>query len=199
MAQFYKQVVSKKELKTVCGIPYSAQHIARLEAAGKFPKRIRLGQNRVAWLLSEVEEWLDARILYPRVGFVVTNLSRPATRVVAFFNGRGTAEQWIKEGKNASKWTRLSCCSFAANAVRLQLHALVYNLANFLRTLALPDGIEKWSLTSLREKLVKIGAKLVVHGRYMTFQMAEVAVPRDLFRRILQMIDGLRPGRTSRC
>ncbi len=78
-------------------------------------------------------------------------------------DGRGTAEQWIKEGKNAAKWTRLSCCAFAANAVRLQLHALGYNLANFLRTLALPDGIEKWSLTSLREKLVKIGAKLVAH------------------------------------
>jgi prophage regulatory protein len=59
---FPKQVVSKKELRTVCGIPYSPQHIARLEAAGQFPKRIRLGQNRVAWLLSEVEEWLDVRI-----------------------------------------------------------------------------------------------------------------------------------------
>ena len=67
------------------------------------------------------------------------------------------------------------------------------------RMAALPDGIEKWSLTSLREKLVKIGAKLVAHGRYMTFQMAEVAVPRDLFRRILQMIDGLRPERPARC
>jgi hypothetical protein len=131
--------------------------------------------------------------------FIVTNLSRPAERVVAFYNGRGTAEQWIKEGKNAAKWTRLSCCSFAANAVRLQLHALVYNLANFLRTLPLPDGIEKWSLTSLREKLVKIGTKLVVHGRYMAFQMAEVAVPRDLFRRILQMINGLRPRQIARC
>jgi len=76
-----------------------------------------------------------------------------------------------------------------------QLQALAYNLANFLRTLALPDGIEKWSLTSLRKKLVKIGAKVVRHGRYVIFQMAEVAVPRDLFRRILQMIDGLRPGR----
>lgn len=62
MTRYEKQVVSKKELKTVCGIPYSPQHIARLEAAGTFPKRIRLGQNRVAWLLSEVEEWLNARI-----------------------------------------------------------------------------------------------------------------------------------------
>ncbi len=120
-------------------------------------------------------------------------------RVVAFYNGRGTAEQWIKDGKNAAKWTRLSCCSFSANAVRLQLHAVAYNLGNFLRTLALPDEIDKWSLTSLRGKLVKIGTKLVAHGRYMTFQMAEVAVPRDLFRRVLQMIDGLRPGRTARC
>jgi prophage regulatory protein len=62
MARYEKQVVSKKELKTVCGIPYSGQHIARLEAAGRFPKRIRLGQNRVVWLLSEIEEWLNARI-----------------------------------------------------------------------------------------------------------------------------------------
>ena len=59
---FPKQVVSKKELRTVCGIPYSPQHIARLEAAGQFPKRIRLGQNRVVWLLKEIEAWLDARI-----------------------------------------------------------------------------------------------------------------------------------------
>ena len=94
---------------------------------------------------------------------------------------RGTAEQWIREGKNALRWTRLSCRSFQANAVRLQLHALAYNLANFLRTLALPDEVEHWSLTTLREKLVKIGAKIVAHGRYTVFQLAEVAVPRELF------------------
>lgn len=62
MAQEFKKLVSKKELKTLCGIPYSPQHIARLEAAGLFPKRIQLGQNRVAWLLTEVEEWLEVRI-----------------------------------------------------------------------------------------------------------------------------------------
>ena len=74
-----------------------------------------------------------------------------------------------KEGKNAIKWTRLSCRSFAANAVRLQLHALAYNLGNFMRTLAMPKTAEPWSLTSLREKLIKIGAKVVSHGRYVTF------------------------------
>src|SRR5205807_6718072 len=99
-------------------------------------------------------EW-HAGELYARVGFIVTNLARPAERVVAFYNQRGTAEQWIKEGKGTIKWTRLSCRSFAANAVRLQLHALAYNLGNFMRTLAMPKVAEPWSLTSLREKLIK--------------------------------------------
>ena len=137
-------------------------------------------------------EWHPGE-LYPTVGFIVTNMTRPAERVVAFYNQRGTAEQWIKEGKNAIKWTRLSCCSFAANAVRLQLHALAYNLANFMRTLALPEAVKQWSLTSLREKLVKIGAKVVRHGRYVIFQMAEVAAPKELFQEILRLIDELRP------
>jgi hypothetical protein len=77
--------------------------------------------------------------------------------------------------------------------VRLQLHALAYNLANFMRTLALPEAIKQWSLTSLREKLVKIGAKIVSHGRYIIFQMAEVAVPKELFQEILRLIAELRP------
>ena len=91
------------------------------------------------------------------------------------------------------KWTRLSCTTFRANAVRLQLHGLAYNLANFLRTLALPREIAQWSLTSLQEKVVKIGAKVIAHGRYAIFQMAEVAVPRGLFGRILERIARLRP------
>jgi hypothetical protein len=110
--------------------------------------------------------------LYRRLGFIVTNLAWPAERVVAFYNQRGTAEQWIKKGKGAIKWTRLSRRTFAANAGRLQLHALAYNLGNFMRTLALPETTEPWSLTSLREKLIKIGAKIVSHGRYVTFQLA---------------------------
>ena len=130
--------------------------------------------------------------LVPRVGFIVTNLGRSAERVTWFYNQRGKAEQYIKEGKNAIKWTRLSCRKFRDNAVRLQLHALAYNLANFMRTLALPKEVEHWSLTTLREKLIKIGAKVVSHGRYATFQLAEVAVPRELFRKILSLIDDLR-------
>ena len=77
--------------------------------------------------------------------------------------------------------------------VRLQLHALAYNLGNFLRTLATPEPIKDWSLTSLKEKLIKIGAKVVTHGRYIAFQMAEVAVPRTLFAEILRLIAELRP------
>ncbi len=109
-------------------------------------------------------EWHPGE-LYPRVGFVVTNMTRPAERVVMFYNHRGTAEQHIKEGKNAVTWTRLSCHSFKANAVRQQLHALAYNLANFLRTLTLPEAVKQWSLTTLRDRLVKIGAKILCHGR----------------------------------
>ena len=77
--------------------------------------------------------------------------------------------------------------------MRLQLHALAYNLANFMRTLALPEAIKQWSLPSLREKLVKIGAKVVHHGRYVIFQMAEVAVPKELFQEILRLIAELQP------
>ena len=130
--------------------------------------------------------------LFPTVGFIVTNRSLPNPRVLAFYNDHGTAEQHIKEGKHALKWTRLSCMRFAANAVRLQLHALAYNLANFLRTLATPEAIERWSLTSLRERLIKTGARLVRHGRYAIFQMAEAALPRSVFSGILNLINGLR-------
>jgi len=134
--------------------------------------------------------------LFPRVGFIVTNLRRPSWRVVQFYNGRGTAEQWIKEGKNAVKWTRLSCHDFVDNQVRLQLFALAYNLGNFLRRLALPRSVKHWSLTTLREKLIKIGAKVVTHSRYVIFQMAEVAVPKKLFRAIMERIRRLRLPKT---
>jgi hypothetical protein len=112
--------------------------------------------------------------------------------VFEFYNRRGTAEQYIKEGKYALKWTRLSCKSFAANEARLQLHALAYNLANFLRTLVLPDAIADWSLTSLRDRMIKIGAKAVRHARSIILQLAEVVVPRDLWAEMLTTISCLK-------
>jgi hypothetical protein len=102
--------------------------------------------------------------------------TRPAKRVVRFYNQRGTAEQWIKEGKNAVKWTRLSCHDFLDNQVRLHLFVLAYNLGNFLRQSVLPQSVRHWTLTTLREKLIKIGAKVVRHSRKIVFQMAEVAL-----------------------
>ena len=68
-----------------------------------------------------------------------------------------------------------------------------YNLGNFLRALATPEPIKDWSLTSLKDKLIKIGAKVVSHGRYVIFQMAEVAIPRQMFQEILRLIAELRP------
>jgi len=135
-------------------------------------------------------EW-HAGELFPRVGFIVTNLSKQSKNVVKFYNGRGTAEQWIKEGKNAVKWTKLSCRTFKDNQTRLQLFALAYNLGNFLRRLALPKPVRHWSLTTLREKLVKIGAKVTRHSKYVFFQLAEVAVTRNLFAAILDRIERL--------
>jgi hypothetical protein len=132
-------------------------------------------------------EW-HAGELFPRVGFIVTNLNKHSKNVVKFYNGRGTAEQWIKEGKNAVKWTKLSCRTFKDNQARLQLFALAYNLGNFLRRLALPKPVRHWSLTTLREKLIKIGAKVTRHSKYVTFQLAEVAVTRNLFAAILDRI-----------
>jgi hypothetical protein len=145
----------------------------------------------------EIRVWIATFGVTPQVGFIVTNLRWRDKNVVHFYNQRGTAEQWIKEGKNAVnknavKWTRLSCHDFTDNLVRLQLFALAYNLCKFLRRVALPRSIREWSLTTLRDKLVKIGAKVVSHARYMIFQMAEATVPKELFEAIHERIERLR-------
>ncbi len=104
--------------------------------------------------------------LFPRVGFIVTNLELPSRAVVRFYNKRGTAEQWIKEGKLAVSWSRLSCNRFRGNEVRLWLSVIAYNLGNLWPRLALPNRIRNWSLTSLQQRLVKTGGRLVKHARY---------------------------------
>ncbi len=142
--------------------------------------------DRPRRVVAKVEWHFDE--LFPRVGFIVTNMTGWSRKVVHFYNQRGTAEQWIKEGKYAVKWTRLSCRNFKDNQTRLQLFALAYNLGNFLRRLALPRSVKHWSLTTLRDKLIKIGAKVIRHSQYVIFQMAEVAVPRELFAAILERI-----------
>ena len=119
-------------------------------------------------------EWHPGE-LYPRVGFIVTNMSRPAERVVAFYNKRGTCEQWIKEGKGAIKWVRLWCRTFAANAVRLQLHALACNLGNFLRTLATPALVAGESKGQADQDRREGGEPRLL----CFFQMAEVAIARQ--------------------
>lgn len=94
--------------------------------------------------------------------------------------------------KYALNWTRLSCHDFVDNQVRLQLFALAHNLGNFLRRLALPKSVKDWWLRTLHDKLINIRAKVISHSRYVVFQMAEVAVPRTLFRQILGRIGQLR-------
>ena len=140
-------------------------------------------------------EWHQGE-LFPRVGFIVANLSYPTIGIVRFYNGRGTAEQWIKEGKYALNWTRLSCHKFVANQVRLGLFIMAYNLGNFLRRLVLPESMKHWSLTSLQTRMIKTGGRLVRHARRLVFQLAEVLVSREMLCGILERIGRLRlaPG-----
>ena len=140
-------------------------------------------------------EWNRGELL-PRWGFIVTNLSYPPKGVTRFYNGRGTAEQWIKEGKYTLNWTRLSCHKFVANQVRLALFVLAYNLGNFLRRLALPEAVKDWSLRSVHAKLIKTGGRLVRHARRLVFHLAAVAFPGEGFAALLDRIGrlALAPG-----
>jgi hypothetical protein len=127
--------------------------------------------------------------LFPRVGFIVTNLTLPSRAVVRFYNKRGTSEQWIKEGKQAVKMTRLSCHRFRPNEVRLWLSVIAYNLGNLWRRLALPRRIDGWSLTSLQQRLVKTGGRLVKHARYYWLLLAESHLTRRLFASMVRRIE----------
>jgi len=137
-------------------------------------------------IVAKVEHHLGE--LFPRVGFIVTNMTLPSRSVVRFYNKRGTAEQWIKEGKQATHWTRLSCHRFRANEVRLQLSVLAYNLGNLWRRLGLPHRIKSWSLTSLQQRLMKTGGRLVKHARYYWLLLAEGYLNRRLFGDMLRRI-----------
>ena len=122
------------------------------------------------------------------MGFIVTNPSLPSRAAVRFYNKRGTAEQWIKEGKQAVKMTRLSCHRFRANEVRLWLSVIAYNLGNLWRRLVLPKKIDRWSLTSLQQRLVKTGGRLIKHARYYWLLLAESHLTRRVCAAILRRI-----------
>jgi hypothetical protein len=162
-----------------------------LETAGYF-YAIRLKKNAV------LEDKISHRLtrpeaLFPRLSFIVTNLSYTLKKLFQFYNQRGTAERHIKEGKNAITWTRLSCKRFCDNAVRLQLHALAYNLGVFLHGVDLPEESADWPLSSIQSRLIKIGARVVCHARKITFQLAEVAVRGTLFGQIIAAIRTIKP------
>jgi hypothetical protein len=129
--------------------------------------------------------------LFPRVGLIVTNLETDSRAVVRFYNKRGTAEQWIKESKQAVKMTRLSCHRFRSNEVRLWLSLIAYNLGNLWRRLALPKKIDNWSLTSLQQRLAKTGGRLIKHARYYWLLLAESHLTRRLFGSMVRRIAAL--------
>jgi hypothetical protein len=145
--------------------------------------------KRARRVVAKVEH--HAGELFPRVGFIVTNLTLPSRAVVRFHNKRGTSEQWIKEGKNAVRMTRLSCHRFRSNEVRLWLSVIAYNLGNLCRRLVLPGRIDGWSLTSLQQGLVKTGGRLIKHARYYWLLLAEGHLTRRLFGAMVRRIDSL--------
>ena len=165
----------------------------------------RPSEKPVVWykgFLYQAESWKTARHvvakvehhageLFPRVGFIATNLALASRGVVRFYNKRGTAEQWIKEGKQAVKMTRLSCHRFRSNEVRLWLSVIAYNLGNLCRRLALPRRIATWLLTSLQQRLVKTGGRLLKHARYYWLLLAESHLTRRLFGAMLRHIESL--------
>ena len=153
---------------------------------GRPPKRPRVfyhdfSYRAASWdrprkVIAKVE-WHQSE-LFPRIGFIVTNMSAKAKNVVRFYNRRGLCEQYIREGKYALTWTRLSCTKFSSNQARLALFAL-------------PKEVSRWSLRSVQLKLIKIGAKVISHSRRTVFQMAEVAVSEGLFAALLERIRSL--------
>jgi hypothetical protein len=177
----------------------------------------RPSHKPVVWyksFLYQAASWKEARRvvakvefhfgeLFPRVGFIVTSLETDSRAVVRFYNKRGTAEQWIKEGKQAVKMTRLSWgapgARFRSNEVRLWLSLIAYNLGNLWpgrrvpsgRGRVLPRKIENWSLTSLQQRLVKTGGRLVKHARYYWLMLVESHLTRRLFRSMVRRIGAL--------
>jgi hypothetical protein len=140
-------------------------------------------------VIAKVEHHLGE--LFPRVGFIVTTLTGTNRAVVRFYSGRGTADQWIKEGKTATHWTRLSCHRFRANEVRLLLGVIAYSLGNLLRRLVLPLAIQSWTLTSLQQRLFKTGGRLIRHARYFILQLAENQLTQRLLAQIIRRIERL--------
>ena len=155
----------------------------------------------MSWAFYQAASWKTARRvvakvehlageLFPRAGFIVTNLELPS-RAVVRYNKRGTAEYWIKEGKQAVKMTRLSGHRFRSNEVRQWLSVIAYNLGNLCRRLALPQRIGNWSLTSPQQRLVKTGGRLVKHARYYWLLLAESYLTRRPFGALVRRIEAL--------
>ncbi len=194
------EALEEPEVKCAIRLPANASLERDIEELLTGPVG-RLSDKPIVWhkgFLYQAASWKAARRvgakaefhvgqLFPRMGFIVTNLETPTRAMVRFYNKRGTAEQWIKEGKPAVM-TRLSCHRFRSNQVRLALSPLAYNLGKFVAAAGAARRIENWSLTSLQQRLVKTGGWLVKHARYSWFFLAEGHLDRRRFGAMLGRI-----------
>ena len=142
-------------------------------------------------------EWKEGD-LFPAVLFCVTNLDLSPRKVVRFYDGRGNVENYIKEGKETLRWDRLPCQAFEANAARLHLFVMAYNLLVAVRQRLLPPHEKHQALQTVREGLVKLGARLTSSGRRLYLRIAAAAPVRELFVRLLDRIAQLADSVTSR-
>ena len=127
------------------------------------------------------------------MGFIVTNMTAGPEGVVRFYNGRGTAEQWIKEGKYALNWTRLSCHRFVANRVRLSLFFWRTTLGTSSPAVSAQGG-QALVAAECAGQADQDGRPSGTALPRLIFQLSEVSVPRRLFQEVLDRISRLSPA-----
>jgi len=132
------------------------------------------------------------RKIYPDAGSAIGEWREPAVPIGSRSHRSESSTGYSLTGCSPAEPASASPVANTNRPSSFRCSILAYNLGNFMRTLAMPKGSEPWSLTNLREKLIKISAKVVSHGRYVTFQLAEVAVPQQMFAYILSLIARLR-------
>lgn len=148
--------------------PYLKRPVGRPPKSGVQVKTVNLCYRAKTWdrerrVVAKIE-WHTGE-LFPRIGFIVTNSRLSAGKVVKVYNGRGDVENRIKEGKNTLRWDKTSCHRFSANEARLLMGVLAYNLLHMIREFYLKGEEVKRSVEWLVKRLIKVGARVVYHGR----------------------------------
>jgi hypothetical protein len=151
------------------------QHIEFYYRAGSWKKRRRV-VCKIEWHNDE---------LFPRVGFIVTNSTHPAWKVVKVYNGRANVENRIKEAKNTLRWDKTSCHRFEANQARLKMGAVAYNLLHMVREFHLKSEEVKRSIEWIIRRIIKAASRISYHGRRWWVHVASAFPLAHHYRAVL--------------